>query len=68
VVLSGAAPIPWRSVEVEEVILGKRLDAETVSAAAEAVVKNAEPLAQNDYKLPLFRAIVEEELSAIAKV
>lgn len=68
VVLSGAAPIPWRSFEVEEVILGKRLDAETVAAAAEAVVKNAEPLAQNDYKLPLFQAIVEEELSAIAKV
>jgi xanthine dehydrogenase YagS FAD-binding subunit len=68
VVLSGAAPIPWRSKEVEETITGRQLDVDTVAQAAEAVVKNAEPLEHNAYKVPLFRGMVEEELLAIAKV
>lgn len=67
VVLSGAAPVPWRSVEVEKIILGKRLDAETMALASRAVVKGAEPLEQNSYKLPLFQGMMEEELEAIAK-
>ena len=67
-VLSGAAPIPWRSREIEEAITGKRLDADAVSRAAEAAVKNAEPLKHNAYKIPLFRGMIEEELSAIAKI
>ncbi|MFB3886269.1 MAG: xanthine dehydrogenase family protein subunit M [Thermodesulfobacteriota bacterium] len=66
VVLSGAAPIPWRSREVEESITGKRLDAETVAKASEAALKNAEPLERNGYKIPLFRGMIEEELLAIA--
>ena len=66
VVLSGAAPIPWRSKEVEEAITGKELNAETVAKSADVVVKNAEPLKHNGYKIPLFRGLVEEELRAIA--
>jgi xanthine dehydrogenase YagS FAD-binding subunit len=68
VVLSGAAPVPWRSVAVEEAIAGKELSAETVAKAAEAVVKTAEPLKHNHYKVSLFRGIVEEELVAIARI
>ncbi len=67
VVLGGAAPIPWRSKEVEEVITGKRLDAETVTRAAAAAVKNAQPLKQKGYKIPLFRGMIEEELTAMAR-
>lgn len=67
VVLSGAAPIPWRSREVEEAITGKRLDAETVARAAEAGVKNAQPLRNNGYKIPLFRGVIEEELFKIGR-
>jgi xanthine dehydrogenase YagS FAD-binding subunit len=68
VVFGGAAPIPWRSKEVEEVITGRHLDAETVNRAAAAAVKNAQPLKQNGYKIPLFRGIIEEELTAMADV
>lgn len=68
VAFSGAAPIPWRSKEVEEAITGKRLDADTVAQAAEIAIKDAEPLEHNAYKVPLFRSIVEEELLAITKV
>ena len=67
VVLGGAAPVPWRSKEVEEVITGKRLDAETVTSAAAAAVKNAQPLKHNGYKISLFRGMIEEELTAMAR-
>jgi xanthine dehydrogenase YagS FAD-binding subunit len=67
-VLTGAAPIPWRSMEVENTIIGNRLDADIVSKAATAAMAAARPLAQNDYKVPLFRGIIEEELMAIKKV
>jgi xanthine dehydrogenase YagS FAD-binding subunit len=67
VYLSGAAPVPWRSKEVEQEITGKQLDGQTIARAAEAVVKNAEPLAKNGYKVPLFRAVIEEELQAMAQ-
>lgn len=65
VVLSGAAPVPWRSEPVERAITGKRLDADTLAAAAEAAVEGAEPLEHNGYKVPLFRAVVAEELGRV---
>ena len=68
VVFGGAGPVPWRSKEVEEVITGRRLDAETVNRAAAAAVKNAQSLKHNGYKIPLFRGILEEELTAMARV
>lgn len=65
VVLSGAAPVPWRSVEAEKVVKGTRLDRDRAAQAAEAVVKNAEPMEQNEYKIPLFRGLIEQQLMAI---
>jgi xanthine dehydrogenase YagS FAD-binding subunit len=67
VILSGAAPVPWRSKEVERVITGRRLDADIVAQGAGAAVEKAEPLEQNGFKIPLFRGMIEEELLAIAK-
>ena len=66
VVLSGAAPVPWRSTAVEDVITGEKLTARTIARAADAVVRDAEPLEHNGYKVPLFRGLIEEELGAIA--
>jgi len=68
VVLGGAAPVPWRSKEVEEAITGRRLDTETVTRASAAAVKNAQPLKHNGYKISLFRGMIEEELTAIARL
>jgi xanthine dehydrogenase YagS FAD-binding subunit len=67
VILSGAAPIPWRSREIEEAITGKPLDRDIVARAADEAVRKAEPLQRNGYKVSLFRGIVKEELLAIAK-
>lgn len=65
-VLSGVAPVPWRSKEVEEAITGKKLDAQTISKAAAVTVKNAEPLEGNEYKVAMLMGLVEEELLKLA--
>ena len=67
VVLGAAAPVPWRSKEVENLIIGNRLDADIIAKAAEAAIRHAQPLQYNDYKIPLFRGMIEEELLAIKK-
>jgi xanthine dehydrogenase YagS FAD-binding subunit len=67
IVLSGAAPIPWRARAAEEVITVTKLDPGTIAKAAVAVVQNARPLQHNGYKVPLFQGLLEEELLAIAR-
>jgi xanthine dehydrogenase YagS FAD-binding subunit len=68
VALSGAAPVPWRSREIEAAIAGRKLDADVITKAAEAAIKNAQPLKENEYKIALFRGMIEEELAALGKV
>jgi xanthine dehydrogenase YagS FAD-binding subunit len=65
VVLSGAAPVPWRSTAVEQVVRGKELTAEVIAAAAKAATAGAEPLEKNGYKIPLFQGVIEEELTRL---
>lgn len=66
VVLSGAAPIPWRAEGVEKAIAGKRLTPDVIAAAAGAATAGAEPLEKNGYKLALFTGVVAESLEAVA--
>ena len=66
IVLGAAAPAPWRAEGAEKVIVGNRLTADTAARAAEAAVKGGETLSQNEYKVALFRGIVEEQLLAMA--
>lgn len=65
--LSGAAPVPWRARSAEQVVKGSRLDAATVEQAAHAAVADAEPLAQNGYKVPLFVGLLREQLTALGE-
>lgn len=67
VVLSGAAPIPWRSAEAEAAITGRRLDEATARAAAEAAMQHAVALRRNAYKIPLFKGVLEEQLLQLAR-
>jgi xanthine dehydrogenase YagS FAD-binding subunit len=66
VMLSGAAPVPWRSKEVEDVITGRSLDRATISKAVSFVMKQTSPLTQNGYKVSLFEAAMKEELERAA--
>ena len=67
IVLSGAAPSPWRVPEAERVIVGQRLTAGVARKAGTTAVKGAEPLAENAYKIELLRGAVEEALLEIAR-
>jgi xanthine dehydrogenase YagS FAD-binding subunit len=60
IVLSGVAPIPWRSPEAEAVLKGKAVTPELAEQAGKAAVAKAQPLAQNAYKVPLTQAIVKQ--------
>jgi xanthine dehydrogenase YagS FAD-binding subunit len=67
VVLSGAAPIPWRSTEAEAAITDQRLDETTARGAAEAAMQDAVALKRNGYKIPLFKGVIEEELLKLVR-
>jgi len=67
VVLSGVAPVPWRSAEAEKALVGKSLDAATAASAAAAAVKDATPLPRNEYKAPLVRGVLEETLIRLSE-
>lgn len=65
VVLSGVAPVPWRSVEAERALTGKPLDATAIEAAAAAAVKDSAPISKNEYKIALVRGVLEESLDRL---
>ena len=58
--------MPWHSTAVEQALRGRELTADVVAAAAKEVTAGAEPLEKNDYKIPLFQGLIEEELTRLA--
>ena len=62
VALSGAAPVPWRSKEAEEVLTGAAAVPEIARKAGAAAVESARPLAQNEYKVRLFKGLIATEI------
>ncbi len=67
IVLSGAAPVPWRAVDAEKALTGNVLDPDSIKRAAALSVNNARPLKHNAYKIPLFRGMIEEELMNLSR-
>jgi len=64
--LSGVAPVPWRAVEAEKVLIGSPLDEATASKGAELVVEGSVPLLHNRYKIALTRTMVRRALLSLA--
>jgi len=58
IVMGAVAPIPWRSKEGERALMGMHLNEETAADAAEAALRQATPLPQNRYKVPIAKALV----------
>ncbi len=56
--LGGVAPIPWRVKKAEEALLGPQQDSAAWQKAGAAMVRGAEPLGENGYKVPLTRAMI----------
>jgi xanthine dehydrogenase YagS FAD-binding subunit len=65
IVLSGAAPIPWRCVAAEKAVAGRKLTPGVAAEAAAIAVKGARPLEHNAFKIHLFQGLLEEELNAL---
>ena len=66
IVLGAVAPIPWRSVRAEQALVGKALDATSVSAAANAATVGAAPLSENGYKVGLLQTLLRRTLLGLA--
>jgi len=58
IVLGGVAPAPWRAKEAEGVLNGARVTDAIAKQAGQAAVKNADPMTDNAYKVPLTRNII----------
>ena len=68
IVLGAAAPMPWRAVEAETVLLGSVPDRGSIARAADAAMADAMPLAENRYKVGLFRALLIDSLEEVAGI
>jgi len=66
-VLGGVAHKPWRDGTVESGLVGKAASRETFSAAADALLQNAEPLEHNAFKVTLARRAIIRALSNAAQ-
>jgi xanthine dehydrogenase YagS FAD-binding subunit len=66
IVLGGVAARPWRVEAAEKLLAGKRIDAATAAAAAQAAVAGATPLRDNGYKIKMAQGAVEESILALA--
>jgi xanthine dehydrogenase YagS FAD-binding subunit len=62
VVMGSIAPIPWRSMEAERVLIDRVCDEELAREAAEAALKRAKPLSGNAYKIQLARVAVKRAI------
>jgi xanthine dehydrogenase YagS FAD-binding subunit len=59
VVLGHVAPTPWVSTDAAQALVGREINTETASGAADAAVASATPLSENDYKVQIARAAVK---------
>jgi len=62
VVLGAAATVPYRSESAIQALIGKTINNENATAAAEAAMKPATPLSKNGYKVPLFETIIQRAI------
>ena len=64
--LGAVAPIPWRSLSTEELLVGKTASDATFREAGEDALSEAEPLSQNEYKIPLTKGLILKAGRALA--
>jgi len=62
VAAGGVATKPWRLLEVEQVLLGRKLEHDVIHRAADAAARGATPRPLNAYKVPLLKQTVERAL------
>lgn len=65
VALGAISPVPHMVAEAHAYLEGKPLDDETVARAADIILKDAKPLSQNGYKIPLAHTLIRRTLLAL---
>jgi xanthine dehydrogenase YagS FAD-binding subunit len=68
VVMGAVAPIPWRSPQAEAALRGGPLDVARAKTAAEAALKDAQPLSDNGYKVTVAKVMVRRAILRAAGV
>jgi NADPH-dependent glutamate synthase beta subunit-like oxidoreductase len=66
VALGAVAPVPVRAKGAENYLIGRELSEETAAEAASRAVAECIPLARNDYKVSVLRALVRRALLGAA--
>ncbi len=62
IVMGAVAPIPWRVPGAEASIKGAPLDVAHAKAAAEAALKDAQPMSDNAYKVTIAKVMVRRAI------
>jgi xanthine dehydrogenase YagS FAD-binding subunit len=66
IVFGAIAPIPWEVPEANAFMEGKSVSAENARRTADLALREARPLGDNAYKLPIARALVRRTLERLA--
>lgn len=67
VVFGGVAPIPWRSIEAENILQGGAITEERAKQAAAAATKMARPMEKNGYKVAMLQGLITSTALSLAK-
>ena len=67
VVFGGVAPIPWRSIEAENILQGGAITEERAKQAAAAATKMARPMEKNGYKVAMLQGLIISTALSLAK-
>lgn len=67
IALGGVSPMPYQAVRAEAVLEGESLTEAAAEKAAEASVRDAIPLSNNSYKIPVVKALVKRAVLAQRK-
>jgi len=65
IVLGAVAPVPFVVEKANQFLEGKVLDDKSATAAADLILQEATPLAQNGYKVPIARALIRRALARL---
>ena len=67
IVCGGVAPVPWRLKAAEDALRGRSVSESAAAQAAARAAGDARPLAENGYKVDIFKAVVARAILAAAK-
>lgn len=65
-VLGGVAPTPWRCESAEALLVGNAIDDATIAQVIDEALRQAAPLSQNAYKVPLTKGLITRALQSLA--